>query len=361
MFQVNDSCFVDLKFEGFDVGLLPTNFVKATLIEDARGIITPVLSLTLSQPNRDLYRYLKRGLLLEFTFGNNSSNAKTYKFRLVNYNYSKADATFFNLELSCLLDVFEFTNSTDIRFVDGTSDEVFKDLKTVTPDVDYEGDDEQVWIQHNNSEKDFAERVLSHAYVDEDDFVVAALTLDSKLVARSTKKVLDEGVHKYTFHQEIGDLNIQYTDFSVKTDGAIWSKLLSEGRPLVIVSRDGRDNDILFPSKHPPLLDKNVSFPPQLDSLNCHENYYQAWINNLSNAVDWMSDVVYTDSGRRILNNDELQLLDPVMFLPNNPEADNFVSDISGKYILIYKETWVTQKASSQVFQLARGANDQQV
>lgn len=363
MLIVNNLCCVDLSFDGFP-GLVRQNFIGVIVVEDGRGLVVPAAEIMLRQMDRSLYPYVsKKGLKITLTYGTNPETANTYEFSLVNHIYESAEGGGFKLTLSCLLDVSDFTNKASIQSFDGTSDDVLSQLGSVTPVIDYKGDDKQFWIRHNNSEKNFAERVLKHAYISDDDMVVGALTVGKQLVVRSVKDAFEsEPVVKFTDITSPGNLKVaNFNTYSSQSDNAIWSKFLAEGRTLTVTKRDNRESVILYPATGGVInkgstldMEENVGFPPVLDNLNCHDKYWQAWLNNLSRSVEWLSHNVVLSTMYRFFSNDDLKLLDVVDFQPSNPGNDDYVSSLAGKYMAIYKVSSISQKGSMNKFYLGR-------
>ncbi len=362
MLKVNDKCQIDISFDGFD-GLVRQNFISLVIVEDGRGIVPPQFEIQLRQMDRSLNKTVsRRGLPITVSYGASFDNVETHEFQLIN-KYYEEDGDGFILHLSGLLSCRAFTNNIDILAIDGTSDEVFNSLTTVKPLVSYTGNDKQVWIRHNNSEKNFAERVLFHSYISDDDLVVAAHTVGNELIVKSAKEALKSDP-VVTFGEASLNTNpdlIRYDQYIPESDNAIFPQFLSEGRTLTVVSLEDRNPRILTPSIGSVYdgsvyteSDQNLSFPPVLDSGNTHENYHQAWLNNLSHSAQFLMENITIDSSYRYIPNSLLKLLDPVEFLPSNPSNDSFVSQAAGMYLVAMKTTAITQIGFLSSFLLGR-------
>lgn len=218
------------------------------------------------------------------------------------------------------------------------------------------------------SEKSFAEKIIEHAYISDKDLVVAALTVNGELVARSAKTALEE-VAKVIFSERplnTSPNTARFNDFDIESDNAIWSKFLSEGRTLNVVSLTEREDTLLIPEtgslfngeQYSEFLE-NIPFAAVLDSGNTHDKYYQAWINNLAYAVGFLLNNVSIATGHRFFTNKDLRLLDTVEFIPNNPSNDSFVDAISGNYLVVTKTTVISQKGFKIGFLFGRDFNVQ--
>lgn len=362
MLKVNDRCNIDITLDGFG-GLVRQNFISFIVQEDGRGIVPPVFEIQLRQMDRSLNKVVsQRGLPITVSYGASFNDMETHEFQLLN-KYYKPDGDGFILYLSGLLSCRPFTNHPAISALDGTSDELLKALTTVTPIIDYTGDDKQVWIRPNISEKNFAERIISHSYIADDDLVIAGLTVGNQLIAKSAKDALNgDPVLKFT--EAATDTSpeiVRFDKYTPESDQAIFPQFLSEGRTLTVVNLEDRTPTILVPAVGSVFdgssyteSDQNLSFPPVLDSGNTHDNYFQGWLNNLSHSAQFLLENISLESSYRFIPNSELKILDPVEFIPNNPNNDEFVSTVSGMYIVSKKLTAITQKGFVNSFLLGR-------
>lgn len=344
MFNIDNRLYVDVVIEGLD-SLSSRNFISLSIDETA-GLVAPRFELHLFQTDFRLYPSLvKNNLPIEISYGVDPESVNVITVRLSNYLYSPVGSGY-NLTLTGLLDLGDFTHKASISAEKTTSDAILRGLTSITPEINYTGDDEQVWIQHNVPEKEYVERVLKNAYISEDDTIVSALTINGVLIARSLKEAFSkEPIKKIKVKPQNSSPDIiRYDAYQVESDSAIWSNLLSEGRRLPVFDLDRNMGLIEPPSGSINLqgeyegLSDNTNYPPVLDSGNCHDNFHKAWLNNLHRSVQLMRNNVYIDIGRTFIPDRVLKLLDLVKFTPNNPN-NSPIESIAGKYMITRKFT----------------------
>lgn len=369
MIQVNGNCFVNIEFEGFE-GLTLKMFTKLIIKESAEGIIPPIFELHLFQNTYQLYPHVtKTNKEIQITYGTTRENAKKYKFRLYNYNYADQEGGGYNLILTGMLDLKEFTNIPRIKAVNNTSEAVFFGLESVTPIVNYEGKDKQSWIQHGISDKAFVEQVISHAYVSDEDYVMGALTVDKELKVSTAKGIFNTFNKDTTVKIKQDRVNtnpdsIRFDNIKVESDSALWSNFLSEGRVLPVIGVKDRvvkkftpRLKSLFEDTSYQEFDKNIEFPVQLDNGNCHDNYYQAWVNHLNYGIQLMRNNIYVFTSETYITNSRLGLLDLVQLILGDKSQNELVDPLSGKYIVTEKLTQITQSGYSHRLKLNRDYN----
>lgn len=364
MVKVNDFCYIKVEFEG----LKDFNFkmFDRFILHEQAGLIIPIFELVLFQTDYSLYKtIIKTNLKMTISYGPSIDKVKKYKFVLLNYMYTQKDKGF-DLSLTGILDVKDFTNKIDISASEVNSNEILSSMKTIIPVIDYKGDDKQVWIRHNCTEKDFAERIIKHAYIEEKDLVMSALTVNKEMIVKGYKKAIkDKEIIEFKEGKENESADkIRMDGFQLESDSAIWSNFLSEGRKLPVVSAKDRKMEMLSPSqgslKNSKLYQEqsdNVHHKAILDNGNCHDNYYKAWLNNLNYFVQLIRNNVIINISKTFLDNNTVKLLDTVKFTPDNPNSQDFVDSISGKYILTEKITEITQKGFKHSVKLNRDYN----
>lgn len=360
MLKVRGSLCIDLTFDGME-GLFEGNFVYIKILETA-GLQPPIYEIKLNQSNLDLYASLTTlNLKMKLQLGTSVDTLIESNLTLVDYQYDPKDKGF-HLTLFAMQDVHDFTTLSDIYAIDATSDIVMSSIKHLIPLVDYEGDDTQPWIRHNNSEKDFVERVLLHSYISDDDFVSSAISMESEMIMKSTKGVYnsDPILTLINESEKRSKDSAYYSDYSIRSNSSVLSHFLSEGRDQNVVKLSKReDNNQEYkyqPTENQPPPDlKNVKYPPVLDNGNCHSNYYRAKLLNLSNyAQIGRSELVVNLENTVFLPNSYLKLLDCVKFYPKNGSTTVADDPLVGNYMLTTKETYFDQKVVRHSLGLSR-------
>lgn len=347
MIKVNDRCCIDVDLTGLEFNLKV--FKKLKIVESEMNI--PIFELQLHQTDYSLYQYLRQvNTSLTVTYGVSLDTAKRYKFKIYNYNYIE-EGDRFTLILTGVLDLKEFSNVPRIKYFEGTSDEVLKQLPSVKPNITYQGNDKQVWIQHNNSDKNFAERIIDHAFKQEKDFILAGLSVDKDLTVISVKDTF-KGAPKLSFKNTMtaskdGDSKKATIDsIKVESDAAYWSNFLSEGKKLPVLAVSDRSFKYLEPDLAS-VVDGglnststiNTNFPPIVDNGNCHDKYYQAWLDNLNYHVMLMKNTLYMTTSNTYLSNEELKVMELVQITLDNRYQVGVVDPLSGKYLVTEKCT----------------------
>lgn len=361
MIKVNESMYLDIKFEGFEE-LTLNQFVRLVVVEE-HSLRPPIFELTLFQTDYSLYPHVTEiNKPIEIRYGMAADDVETYKFLMLNYGYTPTEGGF-KLLITGYLDLFDFYNKAAIAAFDSESDKVLSALEGVKPLIDYKGADKQAWIQPNVSNKTFAESILKNAYIAEDDFILSALTVKGELVARSVKQAFKEEPIKI-FREAPMDENLEYiriASFSLESDSAMWSHFLSEGKQQPLVSVGDRSLTSVEPqlgsvktgeSFYKKLT--NRKFPPLLDAGNCHDNYYKAGLQNLNYSVQFMRNNVYLKTARRFISNEDLKMCDLVQFIPDDRRQQDFIDAIQGKYFITAKKTAITTTNTQHAFVLNR-------
>lgn len=365
MIEVNGKCYVDVKFEGFK-GLTLMNF-QNLIIKEVSGMILPIFELDLIQKDYGMLKNLRvMNLPITISYGDSMKSIRTYKFLLFNYNYIPQPDGDMILRLNGTIDIKEFTNTPRIRSVKGTSDKAIALITSLKPVINYVGKDSQVWIQHNNSDKNFVERVLDHSYIDNDDVVLGSITIDKDLVISSVKTKF-KTTPKIKFKQS--PLNtepdtVRFDSMKVESDSALWSSYMSEGRALPVFRVEERAIDLLVANssnsiinnKPTNLVGKNINYPIIIDTGNCHEFYYETMMDNLNTLSIFSRNLVYITSSK-FLNNSKLMLNDLVDLIPDLPNLSKLADPMSGRYLMTEKITAISQKGLVQRFRINRDYN----
>lgn len=368
MIQINGNCYVGVELEG--LADFNRKIFTKLVIKESAGLIPPIFELHLFQNTYSLYSSItKVNLPIKISYGTSLTNARTYKFTLSNYVYAPAEGGY-NLILTGMMDVKDFTNISRIRAFKMTSDMVIDQIDSLTPSTNYTGMDEQSWIQHNISDKTFVENIISHAYVDDTDVIAGAITIDKQLIINSVKNVFAKDVTRIirikqeVAPHEINQSIIKFDGLQVESDSALWSNFLSEGKELPVFSIEDRTitpmkpitNSIIDGTSYQSYT-QNVSYPTIIDCGNCHDKYYQAWVNNLNYLVQFSRNNIYITTTQKYLSTEIARVLDAVEFVPSNKQKNELYDPLSGRYILTEKFTQISQKGFSHRLKLNRDFN----
>jgi hypothetical protein len=358
MIEIKGRCIIEVELEGLDE-LNKDNFTSLLVEEDAGGIPAS-FDLILRQVDYRLLEVVRKtNAPIKISYGKDAKTRKTHDFVILGYDYLPSK-TGLDLTLTGILDLVDYVSKPAISFIDDTSDKVFSSFAHVTPKVEYTGADKQVWLRHNITEKAWFDRVLHKVFIAEDDVVLSAITVSKELIVVSAKTQLAKKEVKRFSNSETEPTSLRIHTFRILSNTAYLSKFLSEGRGVHTVSLLERKLEDLTPK--PTSLDgkvyshtqDNAQYPPVLDNGNCHEEYYNSPVNNLSKLVDFQRNIVELPLYDIFLSDDDLKLLDPVFFVP--PEGTSGVSHGTpiGKYLVQAKKVYFSQKELVSTLTFAR-------
>ncbi len=357
MIDIKGKCQIEVTLEGFD-GLSNDNFIELMVEEDAGGMPSS-FDLYIRQVDYRLQPVVREtNCPIKISYGKDSKTRKDHEFVIVNYKYTPKEDGTLTLVLTGILDVVDFVSKPAIGYVEGPSEKVFKSFSTVTPLVDYSGADDQVWLRHNITEKQWFDKVIHRVYISDDDVPLTALTVSKELIVVSAKKTLAKEP-KYKFsNNEQGSYRVHAATLSSNT--AYLSKFLSEGRQVQTVSLLKRE--LNKPTPKPTSIkgdvfsytQENVQYPPVLDNGNCHDNYYKAEPFNLAKLVDFERNLVEFELPDVFFSDSDLKLLDPVHFDPSDAMSGVSLGPASGLYLVVSKACLFTTTSVKTSLTLGR-------
>ena len=361
--NINGQVFLKLKLGDLEIN---NNIFKKLVILQEADFVIPTFELTLLMFDMSLISFLSEtNIPLKIGIGTNETNVKTYKIRILNYDVIRENSRF-NFKISGIFDFKDFINNVEIKsYKNLTSDQVLKQFKTVKPIIEYKGNDKQTWIKHNTSEKEFAQKIVQHAFTNNDDLLLASLNIkDTSLRVISIKEALKKE-HKFLFDDNFfvpKDKKILFNKMTVNSDNGIWQYILNEGRSLPVFNNITFNLDLyeqntksIKNQKNYNKVQKNRNFYTEIDNGNTHKNYFQAFINQFSFKTNLFSKNVYIEIDRYFFDEDKLQVLDTVKLLPN--ERTKISDTLKGKYILTGKYVYFTPNHFNQRFRLNRDYN----
>ena len=199
MFQLQENGVIDCNIDGFELNLNTFEYLKVLQQSD---LILPMFELSINIDDYSIISNInKNNTPIKISFGKSISDIVEYEFLINNYTLNiKGDK--YNCILYGILDLKDYyTIQLQKSFKDMTTDTLLSMLEHITPDIDYVGDDSQIWIRHNITEKDWVRRLTKNAYISDDDFPLSAITISKKLIVKSVKKLLSSNP-KFTFYNQ---------------------------------------------------------------------------------------------------------------------------------------------------------------
>lgn len=360
MIKFENRYVLDIDLPGYNVTI--EDFIKLVIHES--GFNIPIFELHISQRDYSMYGSLREsGTLMKIKYGPDQNRTTVITVAIMNYSYETNDDGRFRLVLTGMLDLKNFTNSTKIRSFKSTSSDALKKITSLKTDIQYTGSDEQVWIQHGNTDKDFCKRVIDHAYSKPDDLIIGCITMSGLMKVISVKTKFKESP-KFTI-RGYGDSNssdLQADNIKVESDAAYWTNTLSEGRCQPMIHVADRSSSTILPSMMSVVdgssnssRNTNMNYPTQIDNGNCHKSYYKAEIDNTSLHVMLMKNNLYVDINCDYIDPEKLSVLDLISFKSINPNQMSKQDPLMGKYIITEKTTMISKSSKfSQTLRLNR-------
>jgi len=361
--QITEQVFLKIFFGDKEISI--NDFESLVIIQEA-GLIVPTFEMQLKQMDYSWYKLLKNNTPIEIIVGKDIDTAEKHKFIIIDYNYFENNNGL-NLLLSGLLDVVEFTKKPKIRAFEGNTSEVAASIDTVKMNIDYKGNDKQVWIQHNITDKKFLENIVDHSYISDDDFVMSAININKEVTLRSAKKAVTnnkKNIINFSTNQTSESDVFEMDSFEIGSESGVWSYQLSDNRTQPVLAINDRNISVLdFNTKsikNNKSYNENISgvqFPTRFDMGNCHDKFNFAKINNLNKAVLFFRNKVITGSSQYFFQTNKLKLLDTINFMVEDSDdnLNNTTEVLSGNYILSkITMSFTSSKGFYQQFEMYR-------
>ena len=333
---------------------------KGLLISETVGLGIPIFQITLRQNNFKLYNEIKVGRNCTIKFGHTIETLNQFNFVVVNYSYGQITNEGALLTISGMLDVRDFITQPKTDFFNNKATyQVLGALNFVKPKINYISDDTQIWLRPNITEKEFAEELLLHSHIP-DSFVIFGLNIKKELIVYDAKKKFAEEP-KTTFINKPSQSPpsiVSYDNFTLESDNAIINHFLTDRVQPIQTNTDWKINYITADTKaingknYYEVANKRM-LPPKIDCGNCHGNYYNAEIYNLTKWSQLLNHNIYLTITQAFLTEDDLTLLDKVKLTQNHSQYKG-LDNISGDYIIGQKEYMFSTTSVMQKFRLNR-------
>lgn len=362
---------VEISIEGLDDDFLTQCFRKFEIVEEV-GMVLPTITLDLAMKNFSLLPILSSGTkVLKLSYGVTEESALTSYWDIVDFMYKKdtnQNSNAIGLQLVAILHIEEFMSVTRQNCFEGKSNDVLRQQSTnfESFDCNYTGDDSMKWIQWGVSDWVYFNHVIAHAYANEDDLILGAITQGKVLVVKSVvgsfAKVLN-GDTCLTFSPFAdNDLDIKVSDYTLKSncdglgtiyDGALYRVLNAPYR----VYNYGINGAMSIIDKDQVVSDKASSFPMPVKAEcgNVHNYYYKADYQNIVNSVRFGKQELSLSSRILFADTNKLRLLDVVNFESGVHATNNSSKDyVDGLYLVTKIKTKMDLQGISQDITLNR-------
>lgn len=321
MFLISNSVTATILIEEFEVSTI--TFSKLLLIDTVGGAL-PVMELTLNQTDYQMASILRKLPIIELTVGSSITDQFSSKYKVKDVVYNADTVT-----ITALLHIPEHMASGTQSAIKATSTAAIKAVTTIESEILVESVDEQVWIKDGTkSDWDYILETVMRAYVSDNDPLLHAYTVDGKLVVDSLLNILS-GDRTVTLSDDPkgGSDLIRFKELKIEFNNAIWDSVLIN-RHLPVFKVLDREMKTYRYSPEP-----TKALPQLIDCGNCHENYYQSYINYLSITASLNTSSFWIDVDEYI-NREKLDLLGKVKLELNDSAYTNVADPLSGVYIV---------------------------
>lgn len=288
-------------------------------IEESSGNIPPSFFMDFYSSNDKLITKLNEGFPLLVQFGETVNSIDNLELYISGFT-ELGDGDRKRYTLNGFASPPDYTISPKILLTNrGSGIATLKSLvsQTLTPvfNVDVSSDN-QVWLQHNISDRMFFNQLISHSY-SENSFFLSAYCADKKFVIKDARVEAGLKADKpdWVFSNIDTDSNaVPYNgDYPLTTQTGLLNSLVGYGRERIIYEIEKGNSSFVNQLPHPVValtkeLAKKVSIQKKFagsfaQTGNMHPNYYKAYLNFLVNSVMLNAVTVelrFSDRYRRI-------------------------------------------------------------
>lgn len=338
------------------------------------GLVLPYLYICFNTYNMDLLQYLNEGNIINVSFGRTELEKVDKQFKLTDVSHNTTlDSAVIKLEALLYIPAFQYT-TRNMLYVDKTSLQLMSEIgskyfNTVETSTITKTMDKQTWVQPGISDYEFLKKkVWLHSYINEDTFILAALTNDT-LYFKDAKNCLKQDkawVFIPTGMENDSGKTINYATYSCRNSFGFTNNMIGRGlinntfnfetgtytqttsklKNLLV----SQSNNINFNEKDC----KNNKFT-YITSLQSN-NYTKAYDQNVRNLIMFSNfNVFISFSGQY----KQIKLLEPAMVLPIVPDVAAtgafFIDRIC--YQIIDKRLWINTTLTKEAPSAVKGTD----
>lgn len=378
MFQIRDSVFIAITFNGIEYPLEETGFRSITILSGARQFL-PTCTLSLAD---NAYFFTNRvpmtdGVEIEIQVGDGSDKAnKVYKFRVFRFKSQQSNG----INSYTIIGYYNAPNymfQSTAKGIRGTSNAALKEVASRVG-LEYQGgntNDMQTWLPGNSRYAVFAQQIAKHGYRDDRSFMYLAVTSQGKMIYRNLSELDTNAdvpmfVHSDPTPGKNGEPVYQVVDYKLLNNSGFLNASGGYAQQVVTQSVVGAskisnsldvkrltENLMINDDIHADLNRSRVDVRP-VDSGNVHASYERAAYQNFRNSLVYAFGVEVM-----IQTQTDIELLDLVNYtaqVQGNMETTESEA-YSGAYVVTGKTTHIVQGMYYEKFQLATTGTNKQV
>ena len=281
--NVSNSVEYKIKINGEE---LPSIYFKSLKIVSSINLTLPTCILEINCEVERFNRFMEMDTLIEINFKYLDSYIFDYNFLVKNFDVKQTDSSASGV-FSGILNIPGYIQGLKQEFFkEKSTKKVFAAFTGVTPDVQYkEEDDIQTWLRYNITEKEFAEYLYKHTYIN-NDMVLGYISLDKKMILRKTSDILKDKI--VVSNDDKCDIAID-DNWSYKTNFDIISYKLSPTRTMQFydvisheINTNVLDNKSFFTKKK---YNKMLTYKPFRTLIDCRNTYNDYLFSNRKNLI----------------------------------------------------------------------------
>jgi len=224
-------------------------------------------------------------------------------------------------------------------FKDKTTSELFKEIKSIKPEVRIKGKtkDKQTWIRPNYTDKSWVDYLYNYSFISEKDLVICGLNFEKKLIVDNLKNIQSQKPKIISNYDK--KTVTRYFNYQFEKKTSILDYKLSPLRKVTtfdIPTHKITDYDLpnvsLFTGKSYNQLKEYYPFRALLNNMNTYEKYLYAYRFNQVFRQRLHFFEIHLDLDPLFFS--QLELMDYIDFRDYNDLTKKPIETTSGKYII---------------------------
>jgi len=358
MISIGEGIILKFKFEDNEDFLDAGDLITFMVVEDA-GNILPTFKLIFKTRDIKVISYLNEGATIQASFGGKDLATIPINLVCISVVMSRTGYNFFSIAITGIYDALNYLIKPQIRILPNQS--AIETLNSVvseyfTTDFDpTSSEDSQSYIQHNITDKKFAQHLVEQAKFS-DSACISGITFDGFFRIRDLKTLASKP-YAWKFTKEVKDSakDICYTGEAVlESSSGILNSISGYGRKIYALNYDSGLSSI--ESESTTSVFSNSKAPSRKDSVSermgaivpISENMDSEFYNTkLRNSMYNTTCSAYKKTVRFIRCFKRVRILDLVMLSETSINNNNSLDYTSGLYVI----TKVVRTLSAGIFQ----------
>jgi hypothetical protein len=300
------------------------------MIEEA-GNVLPQFMLSFTTYDDDILALINEGNDIEVSYGADRDSLTDSILVVQHKNIARSGdskmiivVTGFYSALGYITDTKKFisTNKSGVEVISDIVSPYF------TPDFNISKSSDQMnWVQHNITDREYVKNLWMHSYLS-NSFIGCGITMDGRFILKNVKLDMKNGYKWRFIHGIVNDNDVSYDgDYGIDENSGFTNTWIGYGREKMIFNVESGAETLVSEEVAPLLaitedLTRRAEIEKRYASAgiindNVHENYWNAYLGNLSNlAVLGTVKLVLSFSNRFI----PIRIWDLCMFKDDSPK-----------------------------------------